>query len=78
MLGPMATVFTKIINGELPGRFVYEGVLGYASTSKTKKVLLWRVARNNQWRVVTKAESKTLVRKGWHSDGPVGYVWKSA
>jgi diadenosine tetraphosphate (Ap4A) HIT family hydrolase len=25
MLVPMATVFTKIINGELPGRFVYEG-----------------------------------------------------
>ena len=24
MLAPMATVFTKIINGELPGRFVYE------------------------------------------------------
>jgi diadenosine tetraphosphate (Ap4A) HIT family hydrolase len=24
MLGNMATVFTKIINGELPGRFVYE------------------------------------------------------
>ena len=24
MLMPMATVFTKIINGELPGRFVYE------------------------------------------------------
>ena len=24
MLGAMATVFTKIINGELPGRFVYE------------------------------------------------------
>jgi diadenosine tetraphosphate (Ap4A) HIT family hydrolase len=24
MLNPMATVFTKIINGELPGRFVYE------------------------------------------------------
>jgi diadenosine tetraphosphate (Ap4A) HIT family hydrolase len=24
MLKPMATVFTKIINGELPGRFVYE------------------------------------------------------
>lgn len=24
MLGLMATVFTKIINGELPGRFVYE------------------------------------------------------
>ena len=24
MLVPMATVFTKIINGELPGRFVYE------------------------------------------------------
>ncbi|WP_460338070.1 hypothetical protein [Actinoallomurus acanthiterrae] len=60
------------------GRFVYEGVLGYASKSPAKKVLLWRVARNNQWRVVTKAESKALVRKGWHSDGPVGYVWKSA
>lgn len=26
MLMPMATVFTKIINGELPGRFVYEDV----------------------------------------------------
>jgi diadenosine tetraphosphate (Ap4A) HIT family hydrolase len=25
MLVRMATVFTKIINGELPGRFVYEG-----------------------------------------------------
>lgn len=25
MLGAMASVFTKIINGELPGRFVYEG-----------------------------------------------------
>jgi diadenosine tetraphosphate (Ap4A) HIT family hydrolase len=25
MLVPMATVFTKIINGELPGRFVHEG-----------------------------------------------------
>jgi len=24
MLGSMATVFTKIINGELPGRFVYQ------------------------------------------------------
>ena len=24
MLVPMATVFTKIINGEMPGRFVYE------------------------------------------------------
>ena len=24
MLVPMATVFTKIINGEIPGRFVYE------------------------------------------------------
>ena len=24
MLEPMATVFTKIINGEIPGRFVYE------------------------------------------------------
>jgi diadenosine tetraphosphate (Ap4A) HIT family hydrolase len=24
MLAPMATVFTKIINGEIPGRFVYE------------------------------------------------------
>ena len=24
MLMPMATVFTKIINGEMPGRFVYE------------------------------------------------------
>src|ERR1044072_4136226 len=24
MLNPMATVFTKIINGEIPGRFVYE------------------------------------------------------
>ena len=24
MLVPMASVFTKIINGELPGRFVYE------------------------------------------------------
>lgn len=24
MLGTMASVFTKIINGELPGRFVYE------------------------------------------------------
>jgi diadenosine tetraphosphate (Ap4A) HIT family hydrolase len=24
MLMPMATVFTKIINGEIPGRFVYE------------------------------------------------------
>lgn len=24
MLGAMATVFTKIINGEIPGRFVYE------------------------------------------------------
>jgi diadenosine tetraphosphate (Ap4A) HIT family hydrolase len=24
MLVPMATVFTKIINGELPGRFVYD------------------------------------------------------
>jgi diadenosine tetraphosphate (Ap4A) HIT family hydrolase len=24
MLMPMATVFTKIINGDLPGRFVYE------------------------------------------------------
>ena len=24
MLNPMATVFTKIINGELPGRFVYQ------------------------------------------------------
>ncbi|WP_433175610.1 hypothetical protein [Actinoallomurus sp. CA-150999] len=60
------------------GNFVYEGVLGYASKSPTKKVLLWRVANNNRWRLVTKAESKALVRKGWHSDGPVGYVWKSA
>jgi diadenosine tetraphosphate (Ap4A) HIT family hydrolase len=24
MLDPMATVFTKIINGEIPGRFVYQ------------------------------------------------------
>lgn len=24
MLGPMATVFTMIINGDIPGRFVYE------------------------------------------------------
>ncbi len=24
MLGVMASVFTKIINGELPGRFVYD------------------------------------------------------
>src|SRR5689334_6432402 len=24
MLGPMASIFTKIINRELPGRFVYE------------------------------------------------------
>ena len=24
MLVPMATVFTKIINGDMPGRFVYE------------------------------------------------------
>ena len=24
MLNAMATVFTKIINGEIPGRFVYE------------------------------------------------------
>ena len=24
MLGPMTTVFTKIINGDIPGRFVYE------------------------------------------------------
>jgi diadenosine tetraphosphate (Ap4A) HIT family hydrolase len=31
MLIPMATVFTKIINGELPGRFVYEddGVVAF-------------------------------------------------
>ena len=46
--------------------------------STTGKVLLWRVAKNNQWRLVTRAGSKPLVKKGWHSDGPVGYVWKSA
>ena len=28
MLGPMTSVFTKIINRELPGRFVYEDDLG--------------------------------------------------
>ena len=33
MLVPMTTVFTKIINGELPGRFVYEDdeVVGFLS-----------------------------------------------
>ena len=33
MLMPMTTVFTKIINGELPGRFVYEDdeVVGFLS-----------------------------------------------
>jgi hypothetical protein len=60
------------------GQFVYEGVLGYASKSKTGKTLLWRVADNNRWRVVRHDEVASLVAQGWHSDGPLGYAWKTA
>jgi hypothetical protein len=65
----------KLVNS---GQFVYEGILGYASKSKTGKTLLWRVANNSRWRIVTHAEVAGLVRQGWHSDGPVGYAWKTA
>lgn len=58
------------------GQFVYEGVMGYVSKSETGKLLLWRVANNCHWRLVTRAESSSLIQQGWHSDGPVGYVWK--
>jgi hypothetical protein len=60
------------------GNFVNEGIMGYASKSKTGKTLLWRVANNNRWRIVRHDEVAALVKQGWHSDGPVGYAWKSA
>lgn len=60
------------------GNFVNEGIMGYASKSKTGKTLLWRVANNSRWRIVRHSEVSALVKQGWHSDGPVGYVWKSA
>lgn len=60
------------------GNFVNEGIMGYASKSKTGKTLLWRVANNSRWRVVRHSEVASLVKQGWHSDGPIGYAWKSA
>ena len=59
MLVPMATVFTKIINGELPGRFVYEDdeVVGFLSIQPMTQghTLVVPRAEIDQWQDVDPA-----------------------
>ena len=59
MLVPMTTVFTKIINGELPGRFVYEDdeVVGFLSIQPMTQghTLVVPRAEIDQWQDVDPA-----------------------
>ena len=59
MLVPMATVFTKIINGELPGRFVYEDdeVVAFLTIEPMTQVhtLVVPRAEIDQWQDIDKA-----------------------
>ena len=59
MLMPMTTVFTKIINGELPGRFVYEDdeVVGFLSIEPMTQghTLVVPRAEIDQWQDVDPA-----------------------
>ena len=59
MLMPMATVFTKIINGELPGRFVYEddGIVAFLSIAPMTQghTLVVPRAEIDQWQDVESA-----------------------
>jgi hypothetical protein len=64
----------KLANSQ---QFVYEGILGYSAKSTTG-TRLWRVANNCQWRIVPYSAVAGLVAKGWHSDGGLGYAWKTA
>jgi diadenosine tetraphosphate (Ap4A) HIT family hydrolase len=59
MLVPMATVFTKIINGELPGRFVYEDdeVVAFLTIEPMTQghTLVVPRAEIDQWQDIAKA-----------------------
>ena len=59
MLVPMATVFTKIISGELPGRFVYEddAIVGFLSIEPMTQghTLVVPRAEIDQWQDVEPA-----------------------
>jgi Repeat of unknown function (DUF5648) len=59
------------------GRYVYEGVLGYTSTTGgTGKFRIYRVSKAGLgWRVVQTRMAVALIRQGWHRDGTLGYVW---
>jgi len=59
MLEPMATIFTKIINGELPGRFVYENdeVVAFLTIEPMTQghTLVVPRAEIDQWQDIDKA-----------------------
>ena len=59
MLEPMATIFTKIINGELPGRFVYENdeVVAFLTIEPMTQghTLVVPRAEIDQWQDIAKA-----------------------
>ena len=63
MLVPMASVFTKIINGELPGRFVYEDneIVAFLTIQPMTQghTLVVPRAEIDQWQGV---DAKTLAR----------------
>lgn len=58
------------------GKFKYEGVVGRVPVYKASdRVLVYRVSKNGQWRVVRAASVQAHVNAGWHLDGPLAYLW---
>ena len=57
------------------GRFVYQGVLGYAHRApQPGTAQLWRYANAGEWRVAFDSSAPELVRAGYRVDGPLGYA----
>jgi hypothetical protein len=62
------------------GDFVLEGVLGYASTSTCGGAAetLWRVTKNNVWRIVWTPTMIDIVNTPeWRLDGPSMQSWRT-
>lgn len=58
------------------GQFVYEGVVGRVPMYRASdRVLVYRVSKNNQWRLVRAANIQAQLNAGWHLDGPLAYLW---
>ncbi|WP_166677626.1 glycoside hydrolase family 99-like domain-containing protein [Amycolatopsis arida] len=58
------------------GDFADEGVLGYAAEQRLPGTeMLYRMSNGAEWRVVPAARQAEFERRGYRTDGPLGYAW---